>query len=87
MKTKKSQTDRDKLGVRYRGKANHHADWGGVRANHPLPKRRPMFYFEVTVVSAGEHASVTIGLVKSTFPMTKQPGIEVRVQFFSGLRG
>lgn len=73
-----SQIDRDKLSVRYRGNSNHNADWGSVRANHPLPKRRRMFYFEVTVVSAGEQASITVGLVNESFRMTMQPGTQVR---------
>ncbi|CAM9771455.1 unnamed protein product, partial [Ascophyllum nodosum] len=68
--------DRDKLGVRYRGSGSHSADWGTVRANHPIPRRRRMFYFEATIASQGEQGCITIGLAGSSFPTNKQPGTE-----------
>ena len=71
------QCDRDKLGVRYRGQANHEKDWGTVRANHPLPRRRRVWYFEVTIAAMGDLCNITIGLVPDSFPMHKQPGAEV----------
>ena len=74
----RSKCDRDKLGVRYRGQANHPKDWGTVRANHPLPRRRRVWYFEITIASMGDLCNITIGLVPDSFPMHKQPGSEVR---------
>ncbi|CAN0231267.1 unnamed protein product, partial [Pylaiella littoralis] len=68
--------DRDKLGVRYRGQPHHESDWGTVRANHPLPRRCRVWYFEATVAAQGERCSITVGLVPESFPMNKQPGAE-----------
>lgn len=42
---------RDKLNATYRGEGRHNNDVGSVIANRPVPVRRLVYYYEVTVLS------------------------------------
>ena len=67
----------DRRTVRYVGKANHPQDVGTVKSDHPLPRDRACFYFEVEVLSTCENrptAAMTVGLAAKGFPMHRQPG-------------
>jgi len=69
---------RDKLSVTYVGRGNHAHDVGAIRADRPCPTRCAVYYFEATVIDAGEQGALCIGLAESSFPLTRQPGWEPR---------
>ena len=67
---------KDKLTVTYNGKANHNHDVGAVQANRPFAHHVLIGYFEMTVVSQGERACMSIGLANSSFNSIRHPGWE-----------
>lgn len=66
--------ERDRLTVRYTGDGRHTSDVGAVQANRPVPKRRLIYYFEVTVLDEGMRAKVAVGFADKTFKLNRQPG-------------
>ncbi len=66
--------DRDRLTVRYTGDSRHSNDVGAVQANRPVPKRRTLFYYEITIVDEGQRGKVAIGFADKTFKLNRQPG-------------
>eukprot|EP00887_Chlorella_sp_A99_P001255 scaffold14.g1255.t1 len=67
---------KNKLSVRYTGTATHENDVGAIQANHPVPRRRLIYYWEATVVAGGERGSITIGFTDRSFKHGRQPGWE-----------
>ena len=63
-----------KLTVHYRGEGRHGADVGAIQANRPAPLLDGLYYFEMTVIEAGEAGRIAIGFTPSAFKLTKQPG-------------
>eukprot|EP00898_Chlorokybus_atmophyticus_P007569 jgi/Chlat1/7813/Chrsp66S07270 len=81
------EVDKDKLSCRYRGPdiPNHHGnDVGAIQANRPVPTRRMVYYFELTVVDAGERGCIAIGFTDSTFNFKRQPGWEANGYGYHG---
>lgn len=68
----------NKLEAKYNGKGNHSHDCGSVRTDWPCPQRSFAFYFEVTVVDAGAHGSIAVGVADAKFPLERMPGWEAR---------
>jgi len=68
------EVQRDKLTVKYIGKANHNHDVGGIQANRCCPPSLPLYYFELTVLDAGTRGCIAIGLADGNFQLTRQPG-------------
>uniref|UniRef100_A0A1D1Z9W5 Ran-binding protein 9 n=1 Tax=Anthurium amnicola TaxID=1678845 RepID=A0A1D1Z9W5_9ARAE len=66
----------DKLSVQYAGSQHHGHDVGAVQGNCPAPTRRLMYYFEMTVKSAGQKGQVAIGFTPPGVKMCRQPGWE-----------
>lgn len=50
--------DVSELRVKYIGPGNDDADAASIRANHPVPKDCPMYYFEITVLNAGSEGLI-----------------------------
>ena len=67
---------RDKRSVRYIGKGNHGYDVGAIRTDRPCPARCALYYFEATVLDAGERGALCIGLAGESFSLHRQPGWE-----------
>eukprot|EP00899_Mesostigma_viride_P013967 jgi/Mesvir1/22571/Mv18575-RA.1 len=65
-----------KLSVRYTGSGNHGNDVGAIQANHPIPPKRLVYYFEITVRNVGERGCIAIGYTEAGFKLTRQPGWE-----------
>ena len=55
---------------------NRRGDVGGaaVRTDHPIPLACSFYYFEVTIVSAGRHGYIGIGLCTSGVNLNRLPG-------------
>jgi hypothetical protein len=64
----------DKLTVAYVGPAHHTHDVGTVRGNKPIPKDKPIYYFEVEVLDAGKSGCITIGVIPAEALLCRQPG-------------
>jgi len=67
---------KDTVTARYTGRGNHSNDVGTVRGDKPVPSNIELYYFEVTVVNAGEHGKITVGLVSEDASSNLQPGAE-----------
>lgn len=66
---------KDRLTLRYIGSASHGLrDVGSIQANRPVPRSRSLYYFEVQVLSAGEHGKIGIGFSDANFRAGYQPG-------------
>ena len=65
---------KDKLTARYAGNGAHSNDVGSVQANHPVPRKRLVYYYEVTVLDAGDRGCIGIGFADGDFKLGKQPG-------------
>ena len=70
------EVSKNKLGAFYVGRGNHTHDVGSVRANHPCPCRRSLYYYEVEVVNAGLRGCITVGLADQEFLLNTLPGWE-----------
>jgi hypothetical protein len=68
------EVGRDRLTARYNGEGRHNADVGCVQANRPVPVRKLVYYFEMTVTSSGELGRLSIGFTEKNSKLTKQPG-------------
>lgn len=64
----------DKLTVHYKGEGRHATDVGSIQANRPVPLRRSLYYFEVTVLERGEIGRIAVGFTDKSFKLNKQPG-------------
>ena len=78
---------KDKSTVRYVGKGNHAHDFGAIRANLPAPRGCALYYFEVTVVDAGQRGCVAIGLADANVQLDRQPGCEPNSYAYFGEDG
>ncbi|EIE19632.1 SPRY-domain-containing protein [Coccomyxa subellipsoidea C-169] len=68
--------EKDKLTVRYTGQGAHNNDVGAIQGNRPVPRKRRVYYYEVTVLDAGEKGLIGVGFADKNFKMGKQPGWE-----------
>ena len=68
------QVEKDKLTVRYTGQGAHNNDVGAIQGNRPVPRKRRVYYYEVTVLDAGEKGLIGVGFADKNFKMGKQPG-------------
>ena len=68
------QVDKDKLTARYTGQGAHSNDVGALQGDHPVPRRRRVYYYEIHVNEAGERGLIGIGFADKGFKMSKQPG-------------
>lgn len=62
--------------AKYTGKGNHASDVGTVRADKPIPATAELYYFEVSIVDAGDSGNITVGLVPEDVSLNRQPGAE-----------
>ena len=53
-----------------------HTQVGTIRANHPVPRKRAIYYYELTVINPGEFKRIAIGFAPKSHKATKQPGWE-----------
>ena len=63
----KRRFSRFQPGASYVGRGNHALDVGGARADAPCPVRCAVYYFEATVLDAGERGELSIGLAEASF--------------------
>jgi len=75
---------RDKLSVRYEGEGLHGNDVGSIRANHPVPKNRLIYYFEITVLNTGISKKIGIGFTGSCYNPGRQPGWDANTYGYHG---
>lgn len=69
-----AQVEKDKLTVRYTGQGAHNNDVGAIQGNRPVPRKRRVYYYEVTVLDAGSKGLIGVGFADKNFKMGKQPG-------------
>ncbi|CAM9158941.1 unnamed protein product [Chrysoparadoxa australica] len=81
------QVTLDKLGAKYKGKANHDADAGCVRSDHPVPPKQGTYYFEVTILDRGESGNISVGLVDHQSKLKRRPGFQPGSYGYSGTDG
>ena len=65
---------KDRLTIRYVGEGRHGNDVGAIQADRPVPSRKAVYYFEVTVLDQGEMSRIAIGFSTKNFKLTRQPG-------------
>lgn len=70
------EVDISKTEAHYTGPGNHGHDVGAVQANCAAPRDQSIYYYEVTIVSAGESGKIGIGFGDATFKLSRQPGWE-----------
>lgn len=63
--------DADKLEARYVGHGAHGHDVGAIQGDRPVPRDVPVYYFEVTVLSAGESGKIGVGFADSAFKLSR----------------
>ncbi len=68
------QLGRDKLEVVYVGEGRHQNDVGAIQASRPILLDQDVFYFEVTVLDAGDSGRIGVGLTQRDFKLSRQPG-------------
>lgn len=68
------EISKEKLVARYTGEGRHNNDVGGVQANRPVPSKRLVYYYEVTVLDQGESSTIAVGFAEKNFKLTRQPG-------------
>ena len=68
---------KDRLTVKYTGKANHSYDIGTIRTDRSLPTDTWIGYYEVTVVDGGSKTNMSIGLASQEFQLNRMPGMDV----------
>lgn len=68
--------DKERLIATFRGVGQHGNDVGAVRADRPIPLTRQAYYYEVTVLDAGEKGKIGIGFADGDFKLQRQPGWE-----------
>lgn len=80
------EVGKDKLSVKYNGPAQHDNDVGSIQANHPVPRRQLVYYFEVTVREANG-GSITLGFSDRNFKQGRHPGYEPHSYGYRGDTG
>eukprot|EP00316_Scyphosphaera_apsteinii_P012463 CAMPEP_0119320514 /NCGR_PEP_ID=MMETSP1333-20130426/52684_1 /TAXON_ID=418940 /ORGANISM="Scyphosphaera apsteinii, Strain RCC1455" /LENGTH=424 /DNA_ID=CAMNT_0007327253 /DNA_START=169 /DNA_END=1443 /DNA_ORIENTATION=+ len=78
---------KDKLQVRYVGKANHFEDVGAIRSNWPCPQRCFLYYYEATVLDSGARGCLAIGLAEGGCQLNRPPGWESSSYAYHGSSG
>lgn len=75
------EASKDKLTVRYTGQAQHENDVGSIQSNHPVPRKRLVYYYEVTVKEGSERGEVGLGFSDRSFKVGRHPGYVPRTLF------
>eukprot|EP00891_Asterochloris_glomerata_P006734 jgi/Astpho2/6734/gw1.00102.16.1_t len=68
----------------YKGQGNHSPDVAAVQADLPVPKRRRVYYFELTVQDTGHKGMITMGFTHAGSQSNKQPGWEPDTYAYHG---
>ena len=68
------QAAQDKLPARSTGQRPHRNAAGALQGDHPVPRHRRVYYYEMHVNEAGERGLIGIGFADKGFKMSKQPG-------------
>lgn len=72
----------DKLEARYNGHGAHGHDVGAMQANFPCPLGVAVYYYyEVTVLSAGESGKIGVGYADPTFKLSRRERLWTKTQF------
>ena len=58
------------------GKGTHSNDVGAIQADSPVPSDVLMYYYEVTVLDAGDRGVIAVGFADFHFRLSRQPGWE-----------
>mmetsp|Transcript_31838 Transcript_31838/g.82435 ORF Transcript_31838/g.82435 Transcript_31838/m.82435 type:complete len:483 (-) Transcript_31838:738-2186(-) len=77
----------DKLSVKYRGDARHENDVGSIQANAPVPANVLIYYYEVKVISGGDHGRIAVGFADGKFRQGSHPGCESNSYGYHGEDG
>ncbi|KAI7842482.1 hypothetical protein COHA_003836 [Chlorella ohadii] len=80
------EVGKDKLSVRYNGPAQHDNDVGSIQSNNPVPLRRLVYYFEITVKEASG-GSISLGFSDRNFKQGRHPGFEPHSYGYRGDTG
>ncbi len=56
------------------GSASHNNDVGSIQANCGVPLRRRLYYYEATILDAGDRGCIAIGFAPLEFKIGRQPG-------------
>jgi hypothetical protein len=80
------EVGKDKLSVRYNGPAQHDNDVGSIQSNNPVPLRRLVYYFEITVKEASG-GSISLGYSDRNFKQGRHPGFEPHSYGYRGDTG
>eukprot|EP00210_Caulerpa_lentillifera_P006272 g5991.t1 len=75
---------KERLTATFRGVGQHSNDVGAVRADRPVPLTRRAYYYEITVLNAGEKGKIGIGFADGEFKLQRQPGWEPRSYGYHG---
>lgn len=62
------------LRASYAGTGKTDMDAASVRANHPIPVKSGMFYFEVTIISKGRDGYISVGFQSASVALNRLPG-------------
>ncbi|PSC76243.1 Ran-binding 10 [Micractinium conductrix] len=80
------EVGKNRLAVKYSGSAQHDNDVGTIQANHPVPRRQLIYYFEVTVKEASG-GSISLGFADRNFKQGRHPGFESHSYGYRGDTG
>jgi hypothetical protein len=78
---------KDRLTVKYIGRANHPHDVGTIRADRPLYTNKWLGYYEIKILDVGNKISISIGLASQEFPLNRMPGMDTDSLGYSGEEG
>ena len=67
--------------MRYTGQGAHNNDVGAIQGDHPAPRHRRVYYYEMQVNEAGERGLIGLGFADKAFKMGKQPGYGLPSRF------
>ncbi|RPA85449.1 SPRY-domain-containing protein [Ascobolus immersus RN42] len=74
----------DGLEVKFQGTTKNENEASTVRADHPVPVKCGIFYFEVTVFSRGKEGLIGVGFCEKTVDLTRLPGWEAKSWGYHG---
>mmetsp|Transcript_11992 Transcript_11992/g.43791 ORF Transcript_11992/g.43791 Transcript_11992/m.43791 type:complete len:433 (+) Transcript_11992:318-1616(+) len=77
----------DKLAVKYVGQGHHENDVGAIQSNNPVPIRRLLYYFEVSIEDAGRNQRIGVGFADRSFKLSRCPGWETNSYGYHGHDG
>lgn len=72
------------LKVKYMGPGSDDRDAASIRANNPIPKSIPLYYWEVRILSRGRDGFIGVGLSALDVKLDRLPGWEPRSYGYHG---